>query len=141
MIRKFDIKDIDDVMNIWITENIKTHSFIPNEYWKNNFEYVKNILPNAEIYVYVEDNIILGFIGLNDNYIEGIFVDSNYQDKGIGTALLNKAKEIKQQLTLNVYKKNSKAIKFYQKNGFEITEENIDEENDEVEYIMLWKYN
>ena len=36
MIRKFDIQDIDDVMNIWITENIKTHSFIPNEYWKNN---------------------------------------------------------------------------------------------------------
>lgn len=141
MIRKFDIKDIDDVMNIWITENIKAHSFIPNEYWKNNFEYVKNILPNAEIYVYLEDNFILGFIGLNDNHIEGIFVNSNYQGKGIGTDLLNKAKEIKQQLTLNVYKKNSKAIKFYQKNGFEITEENIDEENDEVEYIMLWKYN
>lgn len=141
MIRKFDIKDIDDVMNIWITENIIAHSFIPNEYWKNNFKYVKNILPNAEIYVYLEDNFILGFIGLNDNYIEGIFVDSKYQGKGIGTALLNKAKEIKQQLTLSVYKKNSRAIKFYQKNGFEITEENIDEENDEVEYIMSWRYN
>lgn len=141
MIRKFDIKDIDDVMNIWITENIKAHSFIPNEYWKNNFEYVKNILPNAEIYVYLEDNFILGFIGLNDNHIEGIFVNSNYQGKGIGTDLLNKAKEIKQQLTLNVYKKNLKAIKFYQKNAFEITEENIDEENDEVEYIMSWRYN
>ena len=106
-----------------------------------NFEYVKNILPNAEIYVYLEDNFILGFIGLNDNHIEGIFVNSNYQGKGIGTDLLNKAKEIKQQLTLNVYKKNSKAIKFYQKNAFKITEENIDEENDEVEYIMSWRYN
>lgn len=139
MIRDFKQTDIDNVMEIWLTENIKAHDFISKEYWEKSFEYVKKILPNAEIYVYVEDEKIVGFIGLNDNYIEGIFIDSKYQNKCIGTALLNKAKELKDELTLSAYKKNTKAIQFYLKNGFEIVEENIDEETKEIEYIMLWK--
>lgn len=139
MIREFKQTDIDNVMEIWLTENIKAHDFIPKEYWEKNFEYVKKVLPNAEIYVYVENEKIAGFIGLNDNYIEGIFIDSKYQYKGIGTALLNKAKKMKDELTLSAYKKNTKAIQFYLKNEFKIVEKNIDKENDEVEYIMLWK--
>ena len=139
MIREFIQTDIDNVMKIWLTENIKAHDFIPKEYWEKNFEYVKKVLPNAEIYVYLEDEKIVGFIGLNDNYIEGIFIDSKYQYKGIGTALLNKAKKLKDKLTLSAYKKNRKAIQFYLKNGFENVEENIDEVNKEIEYIMLWK--
>lgn len=69
MIREFKQTDIDNVMEIWITENIRAHDFIPKEYWEKNFEYVKKILPNAEIYVYVENEKIVGFIGLNDNCV------------------------------------------------------------------------
>ena len=51
MIRKFEENDIDLVMQIWKNENIKAHNFISKEYWENNYEYVKEILPTAEIYV------------------------------------------------------------------------------------------
>lgn len=138
MIRKFEKNDIDAVMQIWKNENIKAHEFISKEYWNNNYNYVKAILPNAEIYVYVLNETILGFVGLNNNYIEGIFVDTNSQCKGIGTSLLNKVKENKDNLTLCVYKKNRNAINFYKKNGFIILRENIDRDTDEIEYIMLW---
>ena len=138
MIRKFEKNDIDEVMQIWINENIKAHKFIPEEYWKNNYNFVKEVLPNAEIYVYIIKEKIVGFVGLDNNYIEGIFVDTNNQCNGIGTSLLNKVKEIKNNLTLNVYKKNTNAINFYKKNGFIITSENIDKDTDEVEYIMSW---
>ena len=53
MIRKFEKNDINPVMQIWKNENIKAHKFISKEYWKNNYNYVKEILPNAERYVYV----------------------------------------------------------------------------------------
>ena len=105
MIRKFEKNDINDVMRIWEKENIKAHKFISKEYWENNYNYVKEILPNAEIYVYIFKENIVGFIGINENYIEGIFVDTNNQCNGIGTALLNKVKENKSNLTLSVYKK------------------------------------
>lgn len=139
MIRKFKKEDIDEVMEIWKKENIRTHNFISKEYWKNNYEYVKDILPNADIDVYLLDEHIVGFIGVDNDYIEGIFVDINNQHNGIGTSLLNKIKEEKEKLNLSVYKKNINAIKFYKKNGFIITGESIDKNTDEIEYTMTWK--
>lgn len=138
MIRKFDKNDINPVMQIWKNENIKAHKFISKEYWKNNYNYVKEFLPNAEIYVYVLKENIVGFIGINENYIEGIFIDINNQCKGIGTSLLNKVKENRDNLTLSVYKKNINAINFYKKNDFIITSENIDKDTAEIEYTMTW---
>ena len=138
MIRKFEKNDINPVMQIWKNENIKAHKFISKEYWKNNYNYVKEILPNAEIYVYVLKENIVGFIGINENYIEGIFIDTNNQCKRIGTSLLNKVKENRDNLTLSVYKKNINAINFYKKNDFIITSENIDKDTAEIEYTMTW---
>lgn len=138
MIRKFEKSDIDVVMQIWKNENIKTHKFITKEYWEDNYNFVKEALPNAEIYVYIIKEKIVGFVGLDNNYIEGIFVDKNNQCNGIGTSLLNKVKESRNSLTLNVYKKNTNAISFYKKNGFVITSENIDNNTKEIEYTMTW---
>ncbi len=138
MIRKFEKNDINVVMEIWENENIKAHQFIPKEYWKANYNYVKEILPNAEIYVYVVESEIIGFIGVDKNYIEGIFVNTNNQCNGIGTSLLNKVKENRNTLTLSVYKKNINAINFYKKNDFKITSEGIDQAKNEIEYTMIW---
>ena len=138
MIREFEDNDIDNIMQIWKSENIKVHNFISKEYWENNYEYVKNILPNAKIYVFTIKEKIVGFVGANNNYIEGIFVDTNNQSNGIGTSLLNKVKESRNTLTLSVYKKNTNAINFYKKNDFIITSENIDKNTNEIEYTMVW---
>lgn len=138
MIRKLKKNDINDVMRIWKNENIKAHQFIPKEYWESNYSYVKEALPNAELYVYVVENDIVGFIGLDQNYIEGIFIDTNNQYNGIGTSLLNKVKENRNTLTLSVYKKNINAINFYKKNGFTIKSESIDKNTNEIEYTMIW---
>ena len=139
MIRKFEKKDINAVMEIWKNENIRAHDFIAKEYWKDNYEYVKDILPKADIYVYILDEKIVGFVGVNNNYIEGIFIDINDQHSGIGISLLDKIKEKKDNLILNVYKKNENAIRFYEKNNFIITSENIDKNTNEIEYTMTWK--
>lgn len=139
MIRKFEKNDINAIMQIWKNENIKAHQFILKTYWENNYQYVEEVLPKAEIYVYILKEKIVGFVGVNNNYIEGIFIDTNNQGKGIGRLLLNKVKENRNNLTLRVYKKNINAINFYQKNDFIIINENIDKNTDEIEYTMTWK--
>ena len=45
------------------------------------------MLPQAEDYAYENDNKIQGFVGLNDEYIEGIFVSDEMQAQGIGKLL------------------------------------------------------
>ena len=140
MIRKFKEDDLNTVIQIWFDTNIKAHHFISRQYWIDNYEMVKDILPKKEIYVYEDDNInqINGFIGLMDNYIAGIFVNKNNQSRGIGKQLLDYVKEIKETLNLSVYQKNIRAISFYQREQFIIQSEHIDNDNNEKEFIMIW---
>ena len=138
MIRKLQKIDINRVADIWLKTNLKAHYFIPEQYWTNNYEVVKEMLPQAEVYVYEDDKIIQGFIGINDEYIEGIFVSDEMQSHGIGKILLDYMKDKKVRLQLNVYQKNVRAISFYQREGFTIQGERMDEFTGEKEYVMNW---
>ena len=99
---------------------------------------VKAMLPQAEVYVYENDNSIQGFAGLSGDYIEGLFVSSECQCCGIGARLLNHIKGIRTTLQLKVYQKNTRAIRFYLREGFEILSEGVDEATGEKEYVMSW---
>ena len=118
MIRKLLNGDIDRVADIWLKTNLKAHYFISNQYWKSNYELVKEMLSQSEVYVFEADKMIQGFVGLNDEYIEGIFVSDEMQSCGIGKLLLDYVKDKKVSLRLNVYQKNARAISFYQREGF-----------------------
>lgn len=139
MIRELHKADIDKVADIWLDTNIKAHSFIPAEYWESNFELVKEMMLQAEVYVYEVDHEIQGFIGMTDEYINGIFVCSEMQSQGIGKFLLDYAKSKKKKLLLNVYQKNARAISFYHKEGFDIQCSDLDEATGEKEYVMVWE--
>lgn len=139
MIRKFKDSDIEEVMQLWLEVNIQTHNFIEKSYWKSNYDEVKQMLPQATIYVYEQDGHILGFIGLMDDYIAGIFVSEKVQSKGIGKQLLNKVKQTNHKLTLHVYLNNERAVKFYQREKFKIHNEQIDEETGKTELLMIWE--
>lgn len=141
MIRTLQETEINRVAQIWLDTNIHAHDFIPESYWRENAELVKKLFLQAEMYVYEEEtrHRIEGFIGLNDDYIAGIFVWGEAQSGGIGRRLLDFVKERKKQLKLSVYQKNTRAVKFYLREGFTIQSEGTDEATGEKEYGMVWK--
>ena len=139
MIRELRKVDINKVAEIWLDTNIKTHYFISAQYWKSNFELVKELLLQATVYVYEDKQEIQGFIGLSDEYIEGVFVSAKMQSQGIGKILLNYVKGKRNKLILNVYQKNTRAISFYQREGFEIQYSGLDEATGEKDYVMAWQ--
>ena len=140
MIRSLQKADINRIADIWLDTNLKAHSFISAQYWESNYELVKEMLSQAEVYVYEDGQKIQGFIGLSDKYIEGIFVSEKMQSQGIGKLLLNYIKDRKDVLRLNVYQKNIRAIHFYQSEGFEIQCEGLDEATGEKDYVMIWQH-
>lgn len=112
MVRKLRNADVNKVADIWLDTNMKAHYFIPTQYWKSNFELVKELLLQATVYIYEDNQEIQGFIGLNDEYIEGIFVSDEMQSQGIGKILLNYAKDKRNKLLLNVYQKTRRQSLF-----------------------------
>ena len=97
------------------------------------------MLLQAEVYVYENNGEIQGFIGLNREYVEGIFVCDKLQSQGIGKLLLDFVKESRTELSLHVYQKNIGAIRFYQREGFETQSEGMDEDTCEKDYVMTWR--
>jgi putative acetyltransferase len=135
MIRKLLNGDIDRVADIWLKTNLKAHYFISNQYWKSNYELVKEMMSQYEVYVFEADKMIQGFVGLNDKYIEGIFVSDEMQSCGIGKLLLDYVKDKKVSLRLNVYQKNARAISFYQREGFIAEKKGCKKRNSQPERI------
>lgn len=142
MIKKTELiskRELDQVMDIWLEANIEAHPFVSEDYWRSNQMEVRKLLPQSEIYVYQLDEKILGFMGIVDGYIAGIFVKNMYRGQRIGQQLLNVAKDDFEELTLAVYKKNQQAYHFYLREDFKVQEVSMDEENQEEEYLMKWQ--
>ena len=138
MVRDFQAEDLNRIMELWLETNIQAHDFIKKSYWQDHFDEVMEILPNASVYVFEENGSIEGFIGLMNNYIAGIFISKDNQSRGIGRQLLHHVKENHNELSLKVYEKNQRAVKFYLREGFLVAEKQEDRENGEVEYEMVW---
>ena len=63
MIRQFVPEDLDEVMQIWLKTNQEAHNFISTDYWSSHYDMVKEMLPQAEIYVYEKDEKNAGTAG------------------------------------------------------------------------------
>lgn len=138
MIRKYREEDSEQVIGIWLRGSFIAHNFIPKEYWESKADNMKNIyLPSSNTYVYIdEEEKVLGFISMVDNYIAAIFVDPKHQGKGIGCELMAYASTMHQTLTLRVYKDNHRSVEFYKKQGFAVVEEMTEEGTGHREYVM-----
>ena len=139
MLRKMQTADLERVLAIWLAANTEAHSFIAADYWQSNLAAVRQTLPQAEVYVYQQDSKILGFIGLQDDYIAGIFVESRARGQGIGKQLLDYVKTGHKRLTLQVYQENTRAVRFYQREHFQIDSTGVDENTGACELKMLWQ--
>lgn len=139
MIRAFEARDLDTVMNIWLEGNLQAHPFIPASYWHDHYEMVKGLLPEADIQVYEDKEGIKGFIGLGEGgYVAGLFVSVRHQSAGIGSQLLQTCQANNDRLVLDVYVKNEKAVRFYRRLGFLVSEEKINPTSNEQEFTMVW---
>ena len=140
MIRRFCENDLTAVMEIWLETNIRAHDFIGDRYWKKNLKAVEKALPEAEVYVCEDESgRVCGFIGLTENHIEGLFVKTEHQSKGAGKQLLDHVKKKKSRLSLNVYQKNTRAVRFYEREGFKIQSAAFDSLLKEKEWVMGWE--
>jgi ribosomal protein S18 acetylase RimI-like enzyme len=138
MIRKMKDSELEKVSQIWLDSNLEAHNFIDKNFWLDNYSMVKEQFKTAEIYVDAESEV-KGFVGLQDDYIAGIFVEKSYRNQGIGKKLINFLKKNHQELSLDVYDKNIRAKQFYEKNGFEVSTQSIERETDEKESRLVWK--
>jgi len=105
------------------------------------------IREHEEVWVAEEDGRLLGFLGIEHStdlgapVLEKIYVEPVQQNRGVGSALLDKAKELRPvELYLWVFQKNP-ARRLYERHGFELVKLTDGSENMEREPDALYRWN
>lgn len=139
MIREVKPGDIPDVLTIWLEASIKAHHFVKPEFWRSQREAMRDIyLPASDVFVHQSGDKAKGFYALYENTIAAIFVEPELQGQGIGTQLIEHAKQQRNQLQLSVYVENDPSYRFYLAKGFSVVQKRVDEHTGRDEYLMSW---
>ena len=128
MIRKAEPKDISRIAEILVfTKRIKYRSIFNNdEYSFNELQVIKvaDEFKNPElldkVWIY-DDGIVKGLIHLEGKEIVELYVDFFFWKEGIGSELVEFAKEKFDAKFVWTLEKNEDAIHFYEAHGFKLS--------------------
>ncbi len=99
------------------------------------------IMERHEIWVADERGRVTGFAGLTPGRLDHLYVDPEAQNRGVGTALLERAKILQPDgLQLWVFQRNEGARRFYRRHGFRLVKLTDGGENMEREPDALYEW-
>lgn len=119
-ITKVSEQDFDTLLNVWEASVQATHDFVSED----NIQFFKPLvrndaLPSLDLRcVRGDNNVPVGFIGVNSGKVEMLFVHPDFIGKGIGRRLLEYALHHMNATEVDVNEQNPKALGFYEKMGF-----------------------
>ncbi len=122
-IRKIEDADINETVRMWrrsregVQPELETRLGYSS---KDDLRFFTTILmKECEVWIAVRGDRPSGLLAINGDSIEQLYVDSGEQQRGIGTLLLDFAKDRSpSRLQLHTHKTNTSARAFYEKRGF-----------------------
>jgi putative acetyltransferase len=129
MIRKYEQGDLIELLDAWYSASQVAHPFLSRDFFEQERRNIRDLyLPNSETWVFELEGVVVGFIALIGNEVGGIFVHSEFHGQGIGRALMDHARGIREELELDVFEDNLVGRRFYEKYGFRQVGEHLHEE-------------
>ena len=126
-------------MQIWLRTNIRSHNSIDDLYWHEQYDEARKIIDPESTLVYDSGEKVVGSISVfQDSLIYGIYVARKYQQKGIATKLIDIFKEKYPCLSVNIFKENERAVKYFLNRGFTISKETRNEKAGGIEVTLEW---
>ena len=118
-IRRYIPADRDATLAIWLEASRVGHGFLGEAELQKQKALVRDhYLDASETWLALDGDTPLGFIGLLDAFIGGLFVAPTAHGRGIGRQLVEHAATLKGALEVEVYAANREALGFYARCGF-----------------------
>ena len=121
-----------------------TLTFLPNIHTdEETFSFIANIvLRDQDVHVAETNGEISGFLAVHGDMVEHLYVRPDLLRRGIGSALLQRAKEqLPSGFRLWVFQENVPARRFYERHGLLLVEETDGSRNEErtPDALYEWK--
>ncbi|CFY07375.1 Acyl-CoA N-acyltransferase [Syntrophomonas zehnderi OL-4] len=114
---------IDTLTNLWKVSISASHFFLTDEDINKLIPFVRNGIRDIETLIVAEENdLIIGFMGIDGKKLEMLFIEPSYFGKGLGKQLVALALNEYKINYVDVNEQNLRAVGFYQRLGFEVFE-------------------
>jgi putative acetyltransferase len=120
-VRRGGAADIPRALAIWRDAVDATHGFLTPEHRAEIDEIVVGWLPTVERWMIDDGGRPAGFLVMDGDMIDALFVDPALHGRGFGTALLNHALTLSPAATVDASEQASNALAFYLARGFVVT--------------------
>ena len=100
---------------------------------EDHWFYRERILPTCRVWGRFDGDELSGIIAFRDGWIEQLYVLPAFHGRGIGTELLDIAKDASERLELWTFQRNAPARRFYEARGFRMVEATDGARNEERE--------
>ncbi len=120
MIRPATPEDADEHAATFTASFETLLTFLPNLHThEEHRHFITEIVPaDHEVWVAEEDDRVVGFAAIGHDTLGHLYVHPDYHGRGIGSALLDKAKELRPHgFTLWTFPQNVRACRFYEWRG------------------------
>ncbi|GAA4975033.1 GNAT family N-acetyltransferase [Kineococcus glutinatus] len=142
-LRRAGEADADAVADVWLRSRAEAMPWLavvhtPEEVraWVG-----EHLIPGAGTWVAVVDERVVGVAAIAEGWLEQLYVLPEAQGHGVGRSLLDVAKEHSGgHLRLHVFRRNTRAQRFYASAGFVVTGGTEgDNEEGEPDLVMTWR--
>lgn len=118
-LRPYQDDDFDQLIRAWRAASVVAHTFLSPEFLEDEATSIREMyLPAAEAWVAEEGGEVVGFFALLGHELGALFVHPKHWGRGIGHALMDKAVELRDHLSLEVFEANRIGRSFYERYGF-----------------------
>jgi putative acetyltransferase len=128
VIRRYTEDDLADVLDVWYLASLEAHSFLSDDFFDTERQQIaEQWLPASETSVFETEGRVVGSVSMIGNEVGGIFVTPEYQNRGVGRALMDHVAASRSYLELDVFKANAMARRFYESYGFRVVNEHVND--------------
>jgi GNAT superfamily N-acetyltransferase len=101
---------------------------------------LNEVVPKNHVLVAAYHRMVAAFIAATHESISQLYVDPDFQGKGLGSVLLNWAKDQSDgYLWLYTFERNKRAMRFYERNGFRPVKRGFEETWQLADIMYVWR--
>ena len=142
-LRPAEPKDADAIADVFLAARKASMPFLPDLHTDEETRaWIRDVvLPRDDVWVAAAGDRVDGFLALNGDVLDHLYVAPRLHGGGVGSALLAKAKQLRPQgFRLWVFQRNMQARGFYEARGLQVVEFTDGSGNEEQEPDAVYEW-